>query len=112
MPECNFLNGIEQRTQEDLMQIRNVCPTGALTKSDEQGNVLESRMAMLDLGLCAIQSDHGKAFQELKRRCLSCSFRQTCALDLKRDPYNPVWESYCPNAAALFGLTEAWWPTR
>src|SRR5262252_1179262 len=112
MRTCNFFYGIEQRTLEGLMQIRNACSTRTLTKSDEGVNVLERRMAMLDLGLCAIQSDHSKAYQEVKRRCMSCIFREACALDLKRDPYNPVWESYCPNSAALFGFTEAWWPTR
>jgi hypothetical protein len=91
------------------MQIRNACPTGTPTKYDEYGDVLECRMAILDLDLCAIQSGDAKTFEEVKRRCISCSFREACALDLKRDPNNPVWEAYCPNAAVLFGFAEAWW---
>jgi hypothetical protein len=37
--------------------------------------------------------------------------REACAVDFKRDPNNPVWESYCPNSGTLNTLTEAWWPT-
>jgi hypothetical protein len=95
--------------EEDLMQIRNARPTWASTKYDEHGDVLECRMALLNLDLRAIQSDDGKAFEEAKRGCMTCSFCEACALDLKRDPNNPVWEAYCPNAAVLFGFTEAWW---
>ena len=91
------------------MEIRNTCRTRTLTKSDEEANVLECRMATLNLDLCLIQSDQ---LEEVKRRCISCSFRKACALDFKRDPNNPVWESYCPNAGVLFGFTEAWWLTR
>ena len=68
-------------------------------------------MAMLDLDFWAIKRDDSKAFEEIKRRCVSCSFSEACALDLKRDPTDPVWEAYCPNAAVLFGFTEAWWLT-
>jgi hypothetical protein len=28
-------------------------------------------------------------------------------VDLRRDANSPVWESYCPNAAALWELAEA-----
>jgi hypothetical protein len=40
-------------------------------------------------------------------RCKSCGYRETCAVDLKRDPNNPVWETYCPNADAFIALAKA-----
>ena len=32
---------------------------------------------------------------------VNCICREPCTVDLKRDPNNPVWETYCPNAGTL-----------
>jgi hypothetical protein len=100
-----------QRTQEDFMQIRNAYLAGASAACDEDGDLLDCRMGMLGLDLCAIATGDTKTFEDIKRQCMSCSFREACALDLKRDPNDPVWETYCPNAAVLNGLAEVWWLT-
>ena len=47
------------------------------------------------------------SFQRDLRRCKSCSYREACAVDLKRDPNDPVWETYCPNTGAFIALAEA-----
>jgi hypothetical protein len=59
---------------------------------------------VLDLG--AIESCGREFFEGIKRRCIRCDFRRACEEDLGRDPYNPVWESYCPNSAKLIVLTQ------
>ncbi len=74
--------------------------------ADEYDELLDSRLAMLGLNLDATNSD---TFNEIVRRCTSCSYREACAVDLKRDPNNPVWETYCPNTVTLISLPEAWW---
>ena len=51
--------------------------------------------------------DQRRHISEVMRRCKSCSYRDACAVDLKRDPNNPVWETYCPNTGAFFALAEA-----
>ena len=80
----------------------NPCSTGS---SDEHDDLLDCRMAML--GLEAIEGDNAQ--NEIRRRCKSCGYREACAVDLKRDPNNPVWETYCPNAGTLVTLAEKSW---
>ncbi len=74
------------------------------TTPDEYDELLDCRLAMLGLNLDATNGD---TFNEIVRRCTSCSYREACAVDLKRDPNNPVWETYCPNAGAFIALAEA-----
>jgi len=90
------------------MQIGNSRLTGNPTSLDANDELLDCRMAMLGLDLSAAEIDADK-LNEIRRRCTSCGYREACAVDLKRDPNNPVWETYCPNEAALIELAEARW---
>jgi hypothetical protein len=63
-------------------------------------------MAMLGLDPQAVKRGYSKMFDKLKQQCTSCSSWEACAVDLKRDPTNPVWEAYCPNAGVLNVLVE------
>ena len=75
--------------------------------SDAHDDLLDCRMAMLGLDL--IEDDD--AYNEIRRRCTRCGYREACAVDLKRDPNNPVWETYCPNSGMLVALAaESWLP--
>jgi hypothetical protein len=91
--------------QEDFMQIRNA-PAAA-----DGGDLLACRMAMFGLDRDTLVNTDKYAFAEILRRCVNCTFREACTIDLKRDPNNPVWETYCPNAGTLIGLTAASWLT-
>jgi hypothetical protein len=91
------------------MKIGNPRSTGKSTSPEEFDELLDCRMAML--GLSANEIGDSDTFDEIRRRCMSCGYREACAVDLKRDPNNPVWETYCPNAATLIGLTAASWRT-
>ncbi|HEY4980911.1 MAG TPA: DUF6455 family protein [Pseudolabrys sp.] len=93
------------------MQIRNARLTGKSTTAVEHDGLLDCRMAMLGLDLSAIESGASDTFDKIRRQCTSCGYREACAVDLKRDPNNPVWETYCPNSGALIALAEAWWLT-
>jgi hypothetical protein len=97
------------RPQEDLMQINKPRSTGKLTTLSEYDELLDCRMAMLGLHLDATESGNSDTFNEIMRRCTSCGYREACAADLKRDPNDPVWETYCPNLGALIALAEARW---
>jgi hypothetical protein len=43
---------------------------------------------------------------EQGRIFIRCDFPRACEEDLRRYPNNPVWQSYCPNAAKLIALTQ------
>jgi hypothetical protein len=94
------------------MQIGKPRSTGKPTTPDEYDELLDCRMAMLGLQFDAMESADGDTFSEIMRRCTSCGYREACAMDLKRDPNNPVWETYCPNSGALVELVAARWLTQ
>ena len=81
-------------------------------RANETGNLLDCRMAMLGLDLYGVESSDSGLFEEIVRKCLNCAVRDACALDLKRDPNSPVWETYCPNAATIIELAEWRWQSQ
>ncbi len=93
------------------MPIGKLRSTGEPTTPDELDELLECRMAMLGLHFDAAENGDGDTLDAIIRRCRSCDYRDACAVDLKRDPNNPVWESYCPNAGTLVDLAAAQWIT-
>ena len=82
------------------------------TVRGEHDELLGFRMAILGLDPYVIECGDRDTFDQIKRSCTSCDFREACMVDLKRDPNNPVWESYCLNSEGevLNTLTAAWWP--
>lgn len=91
------------------MQIPNAGPIESPTTAGNCDELLECRMTMLGLDPYVIERDDRETFDLITQRCASCDCREACAVDLKRDPNNPVWESYCPNAGVFILLTEVWW---
>lgn len=69
--------------------------------------LLCSRMAKLGLDRRTIERGDRATFDRLQRRCAGCEFPDACAVDLRHDPSNPVWEAYCPNSALLTMLAGA-----
>ncbi len=79
------------------------------TTRPENDDLLDCRLAMLGLDRHVIKQGDSETFELIRRHCKKCGVREACAVDLKRDPNNPVWETYCPNAGVLNRLTEAGW---
>ncbi len=80
-------------------------------KREDHDELLGCRMAMLGLDLFAVEGGGNVTLEEIMRNCAECGYREACVADLKRDPNDPVWETYCPNAKALVGLAAASWQT-
>lgn len=77
----------------------------AIAASGRDGSAqLLKRMGILRLDPAAIAYRHPAVMQDLERVCALCDSRRHCRSDLRRDPTDPVWESYCPNADTLRGL--------
>ncbi len=94
------------------MQVRNAGSRGDRMKPKDIDGLLACRMSMLGIDLFAIERDKNDLLEEIMRRCASCDYRDACAVDLKRDPNNPVWESYCPNSVAFLELASTSWLLR
>ena len=93
------------------MQSGNPRSSGDRAKPEAPDELLDCRVEMLGLDLSALENADN-TLQEIMRNCPICGYREACTADLKRDPNDPVWETYCPNAKALLGLAEASWTTR
>ncbi len=74
------------------------------TTPDEVDDLLRGRMKILGLDVDALAREFHEVFDKIKRNCPSCSDREACALDLKRDPNTLIWEAYCPNSDVLNAL--------
>lgn len=94
------------------MQIQNGPSSAKPPRREDHDELLGCRMAMLGLDLFAVDDAGSGRLEEIMRNCVYCGYREACTADLKRDPNDPVWETYCPNAKALLGLAEASWQTR
>lgn len=89
------------------MKIPNAPFSEDATERDE--GLLDCRMAMLGLDFDAIKQGDAETLAQIVRECKRCGSREACAVDLKRDPNNPVWETYCPNAAAFIEMAGKRW---
>jgi hypothetical protein len=86
------------------MQIDYDHSIGKPTAPDEVDHLLRGRMKILGLEVDAIGREFPEVFDKIRRNCPSCSDREACALDLKRDPNTLIWEAYCPNSDVLNAL--------
>jgi hypothetical protein len=69
----------------------------------------ECRMAMLGVDPQEASSADPDMYIKVLRECACCVMRVECAADLRRDPNNPVWESYCPNNQTFIALARETW---
>ncbi|HTS41175.1 MAG TPA: hypothetical protein VMH84_11625 [Xanthobacteraceae bacterium] len=74
-------------------------------KWPEATDLLSRRMAALKLDVEEIGRTYPPVSNDLKHLCWLCTSKGRCERDLAKDPSNPVWREYCPNATTLTALS-------
>jgi hypothetical protein len=74
-----------------------------------KSQLLPRRIAALDLNPASVARSELSVFHHLEGLCVRCGCHAVCDSDLRRDPADPAWKGYCPNAVLLNALTECWW---
>jgi hypothetical protein len=82
------------------------------SRGPESADLLLRRMEVLDLDQNEVTRTERATFQDLQRVCSMCDCKKRCARDLARDPADPIWKDYCPNAQTLTALNTLPWATR
>jgi len=75
-------------------------------------DLLSQRMAALDLDQNEVARTEPATMQDLQRVCTMCGCHHRCARELSRDPLDPAWKDYCPNAQTLTALSAQPWAVR
>ncbi len=72
----------------------------------DSANLLDRRMAALDIDLDRVARSQPAVANDLKRLCSLCQSKGECEHDLDSNPGDPRWREYCPNASTLTALRE------
>jgi hypothetical protein len=67
-------------------------------------DLLERRMALLDLDPVEVSEIAPQTFRDLQRVCSFCQSHRRCRRDLGHNPAKPEWKNYCPNVETLMAL--------
>ena len=76
----------------------------AIRAFGERAQLLPRRMEALELDQDKLARDDPSTVRELVERCTTCESPEQCEWDLRQDPANRAWQTYCPNAATLMAL--------
>jgi len=78
----------------------------------DAADLLEQRMAALDLDPKEVARVSPATMRDLERVCTFCKKHRRCARDLARNASDPVWKEYCPNLEPLTSLDAMPWAAR
>jgi hypothetical protein len=70
-------------------------------KWPDSSDLLSRRMKEIKLDVDATAPIEAQVLRDLQRVCTLCASKRTCQHDLVRNPSDPAWREYCPNATTL-----------
>lgn len=81
-------------------------------KGPKAADLLQRRMADLDLDPKEVARLEPAAFRDLQRVCTMCKSHRRCAWDFVRGAAPPTWDRYCGNTGTLAALNRMPWTAR
>ena len=78
-------------------------------KGSKATDLLQQRMAALDLDPGEVARIEPAMFRDLQRVCSMCKAHRRCARDFAHGAPPRTWERYCPNTGTLAGLDRMPW---
>jgi hypothetical protein len=73
-------------------------------KWPDAADLLYWRMNEIKLDRKEITQADPQVMRDLQRVCTVCGSKRRCEHQLAKDPSDPVWQKYCPNATTLSAL--------
>ena len=70
-------------------------------RGPDAASLLYERMRVLGISRADVENAASGLMRDLERTCACCNEKGVCEKDLKRQPSDPAWKSYCPNVAVL-----------
>ena len=72
-----------------------------VARGPDAANLLYERMHALGLSRADVERAAHGLMRDLERTCACCNEKGICEKDLNKQPQDPSWKSYCPNAITL-----------
>jgi hypothetical protein len=96
--ELDRIAGDLGMTATDLKDLVGRGPDGA--------DLLYERMEALGIARSDVERVAYGLMRDLEKTCACCNEKGVCEKDLTKQPHDPRWKSYCPNAVTLESLTK------
>ena len=75
-------------------------------RGPDAANLLYERMRALGLSKADVDHAAQGVMRDLQKTCACCNEKGICEKDLSKQPDDPGWKSYCPNAVTLESLAK------
>jgi hypothetical protein len=75
------------------------------SKWPDDADLLYWRMTEIKLDRTEITQAEPQVMRDLQRVCTVCGSKWKCEHELAKNPSDPAWQKYCPNATTLSALT-------